>query len=94
MPRRNVPDRVRRARKRAGEELDVPTAPDLTLSAPAGWIVKAIQPVRAVKEYVCPGCTHEIRPGVGHVVAWRPDDEEGRRHWHRGCWDSYRKRIR
>jgi hypothetical protein len=95
MGRKNIPDRVKRARKRAeaGED-ERSFAPDVTLSAPAGWIVKLITEGRAVKQYRCPGCDHEINPGTAHVVAWRIDDEQGRRHWHRGCWGSARKRIR
>ncbi len=44
--------------------------------------------------YRCPGCDHEIRPGVGHVVAWPAEDYgtvQDRRHWHTGCWHG-RKR--
>jgi hypothetical protein len=54
------------------------------------WIVRAVPGAAAQKEYRCPGCDHEIRPGTGHVVAWR-DDPAGvdeRRHWHSGCWRS------
>ncbi len=95
MGRKNLPDHVRRARKLADAEEDERALnPDVTLVGPPGWIVKTVQPVRAVKEYRCPGCNQEIKQGTAHVVAWRPDDEEGRRHWHRGCWDSHRKRLR
>ncbi|MBA9007683.1 MULTISPECIES: ATP/GTP-binding protein [Thermomonospora] len=54
------------------------------------WIVRTIAPANAVKTYRCPGCDHEIAPGVGHVVAW-PADRGGtddRRHWHTPCWRS------
>lgn len=44
----------------------------------------------ATKFYVCPGCNHNIPPGVAHIVAWPRDTGRGaedRRHWHRHCWD-------
>lgn len=95
MPRKNVPDHVRRRRKAEAEaNEDRPLDPNVTLGGPPGWTVRSVQPARATKEYRCPGCNQEIRPGTGHVVAWREGDDEGRRHWHRGCWDSYRKKLR
>jgi hypothetical protein len=61
-----------------------------TVSTPDGqWLVRNITVTGAVKTYRCPGCDHEIGPGVAHVVAW-PADERGdladRRHWHTSCW--------
>jgi len=57
--------------------------------------VRPIAAVRAVKNYRCPGCDHEIRSGTAHVVVWRIqegwDGEAGlddRRHWHTSCWDG------
>jgi hypothetical protein len=45
--------------------------------------------------YRCPGCDHEIRPGVAHLVVW-PANETGtiedRRHWHHGCWSARARR--
>lgn len=46
----------------------------------------------AEKTYRCPGCDHEIRPGVPHVVVWPLEPLSGgtgeseRRHWHTACW--------
>ncbi|MCV7424288.1 hypothetical protein H7K45_27420 [Mycobacterium yunnanensis] len=52
--------------------------------------VKAVAASRAAKTYRCPGCDHEIRPGVAHVVVWPADVGESavddRRHWHTPCW--------
>jgi hypothetical protein len=49
--------------------------------------VVTVPAARAVNGYRCPGCDHEIRAGVAHVVAWRADgDGEDRRHWHSACW--------
>lgn len=88
MGRKNIPDKVRRARKQAENAVEERAIdPSITLSGPPGWTVRMIQPARAAKEYRCPGCNQEIKPGVAHVVAWRNDDEQARRHWHRGCFD-------
>ncbi|MDG4668694.1 hypothetical protein [Mycobacterium sp. 236(2023)] len=46
--------------------------------------VRPVAAARAVKVYRCPGCDHEIRPGIAHVVVWRDIDD--RRHWHTPCW--------
>ncbi|MFN8068735.1 MAG: hypothetical protein U0R77_08130 [Mycolicibacterium insubricum] len=52
--------------------------------------VQKIPASRATKIYRCPGCDHEIRPGVAHVVVWPADRGSGglddRRHWHSPCW--------
>ena len=81
-PRRTHPKR----RRRSAEESRDTISADLAIAAPAGWNVRAVQPVNAIKNYRCPGCNQEVRPGTRHVVAWRTDDEEGRRHWHTPCW--------
>jgi hypothetical protein len=53
------------------------------------WLVRMIPGGYSEKTYRCPGCDHEIAPGVAHVVVW-PADERGdvsdRRHWHTPCW--------
>ena len=57
--------------------------------APPEWAVIEGANVRAVtgdKTYLCPGCMHEIRSGVSHVVVMEDGDIEGRRHWHTECW--------
>lgn len=57
------------------------------------YVVRTIPGSRAFKTYRCPGCDHEIPPGVAHIVAWAVDDgEDDRRHWHRGCWNGRRTR--
>lgn len=48
--------------------------------------VRRVHPFEAVKRYVCPGCTQEIRPGTGHVVAVPHLAPDLRRHWHHPCW--------
>ncbi|MFB7718068.1 ATP/GTP-binding protein [Nocardia sp. NPDC058058] len=51
------------------------------------YMVRTIPGTRATKYYRCPGCDHEIPPGVAHIVAWPAyGGEEDRRHWHTGCW--------
>lgn len=59
-------------------------------SGPDGeWQVRRISGAAATKTYRCPGCDHEIPPGVGHVVAWPTgsDGADDRRHWHTPCWE-------
>lgn len=51
--------------------------------------VRPVAASRANKIYRCPGCDHEIRPGVAHVVVWPADtvgSVDDRRHWHTACW--------
>jgi hypothetical protein len=59
------------------------------------WMVRTIPGGAAAKQYRCPGCDHEIRAGVPHVVAWPADGLGGpelRRHWHTGCWRARDRR--
>ena len=45
--------------------------------------VRAVAASRATKVYRCPGCDHEIRPNIAHVVVWPADgsgDIDDRRH--------------
>jgi hypothetical protein len=60
------------------------------------WQVRNIPASAAAKAYRCPGCDHEIAPGVPHLVAWPADgrgDLGDRRHWHTGCWRARERRI-
>jgi len=84
-----TPRRTHPKRRRKPTEDERPTAPDIVVGAPPGWQVRAIQPAKAIKEYRCPGCNQEIRPGIGHVVAWREGSEDHRRHWHTPCWRRF-----
>ncbi|WP_277681602.1 hypothetical protein [Saccharomonospora azurea] len=89
MPRRN---RARRIEPRVGSSAGWARSE----SGPDGdWVVRSVPGAQATKTYRCPGCDHEIQPGVAHVVAW-PADEYGsvtdRRHWHRGCWQARTRR--
>ena len=90
MPRRNRP---KKRRGRAAPETDPEPlrSPDIVAAAPEGWHVRVIQPAGATKEYRCPGCNQVIRVGTKHVVAWREDDAEARRHWHLPCWKHVRR---
>ena len=59
------------------------------------WLVRSIPGGASDKVYRCPGCQHEVGPGVAHVVAWPADgrgDIVDRRHWHTGCWRSRGRR--
>ncbi|TXH44701.1 MAG: hypothetical protein E6Q90_03185 [Actinobacteria bacterium] len=52
------------------------------------WTVQSVRGNE--KAYVCPGCNQPVQPFSAHYVAWREDTllaVEGRRHWHRPCWE-------
>ncbi|GAB3616845.1 hypothetical protein GCM10027416_14020 [Okibacterium endophyticum] len=60
------------------------------------WFVQPVSAARAVKDYVCPGCSGTILQGTAHMVIWRADgvlgdaaDLESRRHWHSHCWRAW-----
>ncbi|MCT9929093.1 ATP/GTP-binding protein [Planotetraspora sp. A-T 1434] len=57
-------------------------------SADGDWVVRNVSGAALAKTYRCPGCDHEIRPGLPHIVSWPawPGGEEERRHWHTACW--------
>ncbi len=57
------------------------------------WRVRHLTGEGSTKVYRCPGCDHEVRPGVAHVVVW-PEDAglEERRHWHTACWRARDRR--
>jgi hypothetical protein len=54
--------------------------------------LRRIQPFAALKHYRCPGCNHEIPPGMGHLVIVPLSDPGERRHWHHGCWEHRDRR--
>ena len=54
--------------------------------------VRHVQPYEAVKAYRCPGCDHEIQPGLGHKVVVPTAAPDLRRHWHVGCWAQAERR--
>ena len=59
------------------------------------WVVRRITGASTTKNYRCPGCDQEIRPGTAHVVAWPADrsaGEDDRRHWHTPCWKARGRR--
>ncbi|MDJ0316369.1 MULTISPECIES: ATP/GTP-binding protein [Arthrobacter] len=114
MPRSNQPRRRRTSSRRSTnpalspneeEEFDlnrVRMGIPATETAPDGvWAVRAISVGNAQKAYTCPGCHHQVLPGVAHLVVWQEDAMFGaeaglrdRRHWHTNCWRgrSYRYR--
>ncbi len=79
-----MPRKHRSARERTGP----PPPAQPRLAAPV-WAIVGWADVRAVmgdKVYRCPGCDHEIRKGVSHLVVVPHDDPGERRHWHTDCW--------
>ncbi|MDQ3054578.1 MAG: hypothetical protein M3R66_12425 [Actinomycetota bacterium] len=92
MPRRSRP---RQEPAPAQEESAAPFMTDQNESGPDGdWVVRPISGAANTKTYRCPGCDHEIRPATPHLVVWSAGDPEAgdRRHWHRTCWRSRRRR--
>jgi hypothetical protein len=78
-------------------------AQSVVTSADGAWLVRHITAAGALKVYRCPGCDHEIAPGVPHVVVWPTfETDDGfaaggvtdRRHWHTGCWNGQQRRHR
>lgn len=82
MPRRN----------RRAPETPLPSpAPVVRQGAPSWATADEEVDVREVsgdKAYVCPGCDHQIRPGLRHLVVVPAGDADARRHWHTQCWRS------
>ena len=78
-----------------GEGPALRLGPERTESAPDGdWVIRLVPGAASTKTYRCPGCDHEIPPGVAHLVAWpahTPGPAE-RRHWHRPCWQRRQQR--
>ena len=56
--------------------------------------LRRVQPYRARKEYICPGCNQEIRAGSGHVVIVPLNQPDMRRHWHTPCFERARRHSR
>jgi len=57
-----------------------------------GYTVRQV--TRAEKAYVCPGCNQPIPVGVVHLVVYRDDEPDLRRHWHTPCWRRELKLLR
>jgi hypothetical protein len=65
-------------------------------SAAPAWADLPGHEVREVagdKAYRCPGCDHEIRVGLRHLVVVPMHAPDERRHWHIECWRSELRRI-
>ncbi|HLS76110.1 MAG TPA: ATP/GTP-binding protein [Nocardia sp.] len=91
MPRRKPRSDRRTGRPDAGRALsDVFGSIEPGPGGDEEYSVRTIPAARALKTYRCPGCDHEIAPGVAHIVAWPRigGGAEDRRHWHRGCWNG------
>ncbi|WP_099024508.1 hypothetical protein [Mycolicibacterium palauense] len=82
----------RRGAGKRGRPVPPLPAPRRTETGPDGYDyeVRQVSGARASKIYRCPGCDHEIRVGIAHVVVWPADLGESalddRRHWHTPCW--------
>lgn len=86
MPRRN---------RRDPGYFEQPEAPPARADAPP-WAAAPGFDVRHVggqRVYRCPGCDHEIRAGVWHLVVVPTGVPDDRRHWHTECWKRELRRI-
>jgi hypothetical protein len=86
-----MPRKHRAARERAASSLETDRP---TRGAPL-WATGPGLDVRVVsgdKVYRCPGCDHEIRRGLPHLVVIPGDAPEERRHWHNVCWQQELRR--
>ncbi|WP_075739595.1 hypothetical protein [Actinoalloteichus fjordicus] len=97
MPRRNQPRRAGSAAASSeSRTIGATLGSAHRVAAPDGdWLVRTVPGAQAAKIYRCPGCDHEIRAGISHVVAWPAEDHGGvedRRHWHTGCWNARGRR--
>jgi hypothetical protein len=54
--------------------------------------VRLVHPFQATKRYLCPGCNHDIEPGVAHFVVVPKEAVDLRRHWHKPCWQARHRR--
>ena len=54
--------------------------------------VQRVQPYKALKDYICPGCLGVIRRGEGHLVVIPKEAPDLRRHWHHACWEHRHRR--
>jgi hypothetical protein len=52
-----------------------------------------IRNVGGQKAYRCPGCDHEVRAGMWHLVVVPVGDVDSRRHWHTECWRRELRRL-
>ena len=53
------------------------------------FVVQPVAGAYATKVYRCPGCDHEIAIGTPHLVVWREEAVDDRRHWHTPCWRKF-----
>src|SRR5919108_6497742 len=80
----SMPRRHTAARERPG-----PPPPRERKGSAPPWAASSGFDVRVVtgdKSYRCPGCDHEIRPGLSHLVVVPAATPSERRHWHTNCW--------
>lgn len=87
-----MPRRHRSARDRPGPPAPSPGPVTFPPWAQAPGV--EVREVMGDKVYRCPGCDHEIRRGLQHLVVVPLDATEERRHWHERCWVQELRRRR
>ncbi|MFN2543649.1 MAG: hypothetical protein ABR600_03625 [Actinomycetota bacterium] len=67
---------------------------DRPSSAAPEWSIPGldVRSVSSEKTYRCPGCDHEIKPRLGHLVVIPQERPDDRRHWHTRCWEQELRR--
>lgn len=86
-----------RKKNRARERTPHPGGPKVMGAEAPEWAERPGFEVRmslgASKAYRCPGCDHEVRPGVQHLVILPREAIDERRHWHTECWRMELRRL-
>jgi hypothetical protein len=85
----------RRARRRTEEAAPLRSGvqPVIEHHPDGEWEVRPVSASATAKPYRCPGCDQVIAPTLAHLVAWRPNAPDDRRHWHTPCWRARDRRI-
>ncbi len=86
-----MPRRHRRAPEEAPSPLRRPQSEAPVWALAPGFDVRRVSGERP---YRCPGCDHEVRGGVWHLVVVPQEAPEERRHWHTECWRIELNRTR
>lgn len=85
-PRRNHP---KRKVKSKSDEREINSSNQVFEEHEDGlYVVRQLTGSSSTKAYRCPGCDQIIPMATPHIVAWREEEEDNRRHWHKACWKN------
>ncbi len=89
-PRRNHPKRKLKPKE---DEREINSSNQVFEEHEDGlYVVRQLTGSSSNKPYRCPGCDQVIPMATPHMVAWREDEEDNRRHWHKACWNNRKNR--